>query len=235
MVEADSEAAAATAAREIARECRGAIALRGRAVLAVSGGETPWRMLRALLGESLDWSATHVAQVDERVVPRGDSRRNLTRLETILVREGPLAPDRLIAMPVEEPDLDRASSSYQARLEGIAGRPPRFDLVHLGLGEDGHTASLVPRDPVLDVLDREVAVTAEYGGLRRMTLTYAVLGRARRIVWLVTGAAKGPSLSDLVRGRGDAPAVRVPRADAVVVADAAAASAAGLPDGVAAE
>jgi len=220
---ADAAAAAAIAADEIADACRRAVAERGQAIIAVSGGETPWLMLEHLRTRDLPWDRMHVAQVDERVAPRGSPRRNLTRLERILVDEGPLPRGQLLAMPVEAADSDVAAMEYQRRLETVAGRPLTLDLVQLGLGTDGHTASLVPGDPVLEVIDRDVATSLPYQGQPRMTLTYPALDRARRRLWLVTGATKAASLAGLLAGdpASDAPASRVSRADAVVVADEA--------------
>jgi 6-phosphogluconolactonase/glucosamine-6-phosphate isomerase/deaminase len=178
-------------------------------------------MLEQLRGLDLPWENIHVAQVDERIAPRGDPRRNLTRLAAILVREGPLPERQLLAMPVEADDVDAAAAGYQQLLERVGGTPLRIDLVQFGLGGDGHTASLVPGDPVLEVADRDVATSAEYQGLRRMTLTYPAIDRARRRLWLVTGAAKAARLAELLDGASvdDAPSVRVSRKDAWVVAD----------------
>lgn len=220
---ADAASAAAIAADEIADACRRAVAERGQAIIAVSGGETPWLMLEHLRTRDLPWDRMHVAQVDERVAPRGSPRRNLTRLERILVDEGPLPRGQLLAMPVEAGDSGVAAMEYQRRLETVAGRPLTLDLVQLGLGTDGHTASLLPGDPVLEVIDRDVATSLPYQGQPRMTLTYPALDRARRRLWLVTGATKAASLAGLLAGdpASDAPASRVSRADAVVVADEA--------------
>jgi len=221
---ADAGAAAVLAAGELAAACRAAADERGIALIAVSGGETPWRMLEQLRGLDLPWQRIHVAQVDERIAPRGDPRRNLARLEQILVREGPLPERQLLAMPVEAADVDAAAARYQQRLERLGGTPLRLDLVQLGLGGDGHTASLVPGDPVLEVADRDVATSGEYQGLRRMTLTYPAIDRARRRLWLVTGEAKAARLAELLAAASadDAPSVRVSRAEACVVADRAA-------------
>jgi 6-phosphogluconolactonase len=216
----DPERAASVAADEVAAACRRAVTERGRAVIALSGGETPWKMIRALCSISLPWERIHVAQVDERLVPRGDPRRNLARLEEILVQQGPLPPANLLAMPVESEDPEHAARAYQQTLERRAGTPACLDLVQLGLGTDGHTASLVPGDPVLAVRDRDVAVTAPYLGTPRMTLTCPALSRARQRLWLVTGAGKADRLRQLLDGSGDAPATSVAREDSVVVADA---------------
>jgi len=220
----DAAQGAARAAAVIAADAREAVAARGRFVMAVSGGHTPWIMLRALAGEDVPWKAVHVAQVDERVAPAGDPDRNLTHLRESLLSHAPIPPEQIHAMPVESADLEAAASAYARTLEGLAGAPAVLDLVHLGLGPDGHTASLVPGDPVLSVVDRDVAVTGVYMGRRRMTLTYPVLDRARRVLWLVTGAEKAPMLPRLVRSDGSIPAGRVRPDAALVVADRAAAA-----------
>jgi 6-phosphogluconolactonase len=219
---ADAEAAASLAAAVIAAACREAAAARGQALVAVSGGETPWLMLEKLRTLRVPWPLVHVAQVDERVAPRGDASRNLTRLEQILVAEGPLPPGNLQAMPVEDSDPVAASADYQRRLESLTGRPLVLDLVQLGLGTDGHTASLVPGDAVLGVDERDVAMSGAYQGQRRMTLTMPALARARSRLWLVTGASKAMRLRELLDGHGDTPALRVRRSRTDVVADAAA-------------
>jgi 6-phosphogluconolactonase len=217
-----AEGAARLAAQEVAALCREAVRDRGRAVIALSGGETPWLMLRELRTLDVPWSWLYVAQVDERVAPRGDVRRNRTRIEEILVDGGPLPARQFLPMPVEENDLAGAAAGYQRLLELHAGTPVQLDLVQLGLGTDGHTASLVSGDPVLRVRDRDVAPTGEYQGQRRMTLTYPALARARRRLWLVTGAAKAAPLADLLADRGHAPSIAVARGDTLVVTDATA-------------
>jgi len=219
----DAAASGARAADEIAAACRDAVSERGAALIAVSGGETPWLMLEELCTRDLPWDRLRIAQVDERITPPGDPRRNLARLEQILVGGGPLPRVNLLAMPVDDADPERAACDYQRLLESHGGRPLQLDLVHLGLGSDGHTASLVPGDPVLEVHDRDVAVTGEYQGLRRMTLTLPALGRARRRLWLVSGAAKAVRLQQLLAGVGEIPALRVPRHAALVICDVAAA------------
>ena len=201
---------------------REAVAARGRFVFAVSGGHSPWVMLRVCAGEPLPWEKVHVFQVDERVAPAGDPDRNLTHLKESLLSRAPLPEANVHAMPVEAADLDAAARAYAKELERLVGSPPAFDLVHLGLGPDGHTASLVPGDPVLSVTDRDVAVTGPYMGHRRMTLTYPVLDRARSVLWLVTGEEKAPVLQRLMRGDPSIPAGRVSSARADVVADRAA-------------
>jgi 6-phosphogluconolactonase len=219
LVLADADAAAREAARVIAAEARAAVAGRGRFVAALSGGRTPRRMLRALAGEDVPWAAVHVVQVDERLAPAGDPERNLTHLRQSLLEHAPLPADHVHAMPVEEEDLEAAARRYALTLERVAGRPPVLDLAHLGLGPDGHTASLVPDDPVLDVFDRDVAPTGVYGERRRMTLTYPILDRSRRVLWLVTGADKAAALRRLRAADASIPAGRVRQGRALLLAD----------------
>jgi 6-phosphogluconolactonase len=218
-----ADAVAQKAAVLIAAAAREAVAARGRFVMAVSGGHTPWQMLRALAGENVPWEQVQVAQVDERVAPAGDPDRNLTHLHESLLEHAPLRPEQIHAMPVDSPDLESAAARYARTLQEIAGTPPVLDLVHLGLGPDGHTASLVPGDPVLNVSDADVALTGVYQGRRRMTLTYPAIDRARRILWLVTGSEKVSMLPRLLRGDPSIPAGRVRQDLALVLADRAAA------------
>jgi 6-phosphogluconolactonase len=220
---ADADSVAQEAAKFIAAEARAAIAERGRFVMAVSGGHTPWVMLRALAREEIPWDSVHLAQVDERVAPTGHPDRNLTHLQESLLEHATLPEEQIYAMPVESTDLEAAAKQYAATLAKIAGSPPVLDLVHLGLGPDGHTASLVPGDPVLGVNDADVAVTGIYQGRRRMTLTYPILNRARRVLWLVTGSEKTAMLVRLREGDPSIPAGRVNQERALVLADRAAA------------
>lgn len=224
----DAAAVAARAAAIIAEQARAAVAARGRFVMAVSGGRTPWHMLRALAGEQVPWSQVHVVQVDERVAPAGDPDRNLTHLRESLLSHAPLPDSHIHAMPVEESDLAAAAKQYAETLRAITGNPAVLDLVHLGLGPDGHTASLVPGDPVLEVRDADVAVTGVYQERRRMTLTYPILNRARNILWLVTGADKVDALGHLLKADPAYPAGRIEQVRAAMVADQAAASNLGL-------
>ena len=221
---ADSDSVAQRAAAIIVEEAWDAIAARGAFVMAVSGGHTPWLMLRALAGAMVPWSAVQVVQVDERVAPEGDPERNLTHLRESLLAHVPLRPEHIYAMPVTAPDLEAAAAHYARTLETLAGAPPVIDLVHLGLGPDGHTASLVPDDPVLHVEDEYVALSGPYQGRLRMTLTYPALNRARRILWVVTGDDKKEMCRQLLAGYRSIPAGRIRRDRALVVADCAAAA-----------
>lgn len=219
---ADAEAVAQRAAELIADEARISVSARGRFVMAVSGGHTPWLMLKALAGQPVPWESVHVVQVDERVAPAGDPDRNLTHLRESLLQRAPLRPEQIHAMPVESPDLEAAARQYAQVLREIAGSPPTLDLAHLGLGPDGHTASLVPGDPVLDVAGADVALTGVYLGRRRMTLTYPILNRSRQVLWLVTGDEKVEMLARLRQGDVSIPAGRIRRDLALVLADRAA-------------
>jgi 6-phosphogluconolactonase len=223
-VHSDAGAAAGAGAKFIAAQAREAVAARGRFVMAVSGGHVPWQMFRILASETMPWENVRVVQVDERVAPAGDADRNLTHLRESLLSRVPLPPGQFHAMPVEENDLEAAAASYANLLRQIAGSPPVLGHVHLGLGPDGHTASLVPGDPVVDVTDRDVAVTGVYQKRRRMTLTYPILNRARCILWLVTGPEKAEILQRLVSGDESIPAGRIQRNMAVALADRSAAS-----------
>ena len=215
-VAGDEKAASRRAAELIAAAGGEAAAERGRFAVAMSGGRSPWAML-AILGdlEEMPWDRTELFQVDERVAAPGDEARNLTHmvLGLSMGHQSTLRP-----MPVTQRDLEAAARDYEAQL------PDRFDVVHLGLGPDGHTASLVPGDPVLGVTDRRVAMTeTAYQDHRRMTLTYPALNEARRIVWLVTGPDKPEALQKLLEGDESIPAGRVRNDNMIVVADEAAA------------
>jgi 6-phosphogluconolactonase len=207
----DAEALAARAATVIGTAAEGALADRGTFSWAASGGATPVPTFHRL---ALPWSGTGTFQVDERIAPEGHDDRNLTHLRRALPADG-VATVR--PMPVEADDLESAAAAYERSL------PERFDLVHLGIGDDGHTASLLPDDPVLEVRDHDVAVTRTFRGRRRMTLTYPVLDRARRIVWIVAGSTKADALARLLAGDPSIPAGRVEAADQLVLADAEAA------------
>jgi 6-phosphogluconolactonase len=219
----DADAVARKASDAIAADARAAIAARGRFTFAVSGGRTPWIMLRALADEDIRWSSVHIFQVDERVAPDGHPDRNLTHLTESFLQHVTIPAGNVHAMPVGLPDLETAAQQYARDLQKTVGVPPVLDLVHLGLGPDGHTASLVPADPVLNVTTADVAVTGIYQGRRRMTLTYPTINRARRILWVVTGDDKTEMLRRLLDGDQSIPAGRVQRDQALLLADRVAA------------
>jgi 6-phosphogluconolactonase len=220
----DAGAVAERAAEVIAAEARVSVSTRGCFTFAVSGGQTPWRMLRALANQPLPWKDVFVFQVDERVAPDGDPNRNLTHLHENLLQHAPLPRSQMYAMPVELTDLKRGAEIYASILQRIAGTPAVLDLIHLGLGADGHTASLVSEDPVLDVTDGDVAVTRVYEGHRRMTLTYPVLNRSRRLLWVITGSEKAEMLGRLRNKDATIPAGRVYQGRALALVDNAAGS-----------
>ncbi len=208
----DDEDACRYAAAVVASSIEHAVEARGRADIAVSGGLTPRRMLDLLGVLTLPWPEVHVFQVDERVAPDGDRARNANALTAALGG----TDAHLHLMPVATVDLDSAARRYAAQLPGA------FDLVHLGLGSDGHTASLLPNDAVLDVVDRRVAVTGSHAGHRRMTLTRPVLDAARLRLWLVTGEGKVDAAERLLAGDPDLIAARVRSTASMMVFDRAA-------------
>ena len=218
----DAETVAARAAGIIAEKARAAYQARGRFLIAVSGGHTPWVMLGMVAKEEVPWVAVHIFQVDERIAPAGDPDRNLTHLRKSLLENAPLDPGHIYPMPVELPNLAGAAAEYALTLQKIAGSPPVLDLVHLGLGPDGHTASLVPGDPDLQVVDSDTGVTGLYQGRKRMTLTYPVINRARQILWVVTGSEKAKPLGQLLNADSSIPGGRIRRDNALVLADEAA-------------
>ncbi len=222
----DADAVAVRAAQVIAAAARAAVLARGRFSLAVSGGQTPWVMLRRLAVEDVPWPGVDLFQVDERIAPAGDADRNLTHLRESL-QAAPLPAAQVHAMPVEDADAELAARRYAALLREVCGSPPVLDCVHLGLGPDGHTASLVPGDAVLGVHAVDVAPTAgTYQGRRRLTLTYPVIDRSRQILWVVTGTEKVDALQRLRAGDASIPGGRVRQERALVLADRAAAGAA---------
>jgi 6-phosphogluconolactonase len=212
----DADAVHRRGAELIAEEARKAIAERGQCSLAVSGGADPWPMFSQLEEFELDWTEIEIFQVDERVAPAGSDERNLTHLvESLSIgAQGSIRP-----MPVTDDDLEAAADRYAASL------PDALDLAHLGIGPDGHTASLVPGDPVLEVTDKRVAVTSgDYQGVRRMTLTYPELHRARSLLWVVTGEEKVDALRKLIDQDPSTPSGRVqPGGESLILADRAAA------------
>jgi 6-phosphogluconolactonase len=221
---ADADAVAKAGAAVLAEAARAAVAARGSCTLALSGGRTPWVMLRALQHEDVPWHRLQILQVDERVAPADSPDRNLRHLRESLLAGAPLPPDNLHPMPVEERDLAAAATRYARTLETLAGAPPTLDVAHLGLGPDGHTASLVPGDPVLEVTDAWVGLTRPYQQHQRMTLTYPVLNRARAVLFVVTGDEKADALLRLSRRDPSIPAGRIENRSVTVLADQAAAA-----------
>ncbi len=183
----------------------------GRCTMALSGGRSPAAMFAVLASGAMPWANTVIFQVDERVVARDDPARNLS----MLLRSFASVPADIRAMPVDDEELEAAADRYAREL------PEYFDLVHLGIGPDGHTASLPPGDPVLEVYDRPVALTQPYLGHRRMTLTYPTLNNARQLLWLVSGDDKRHALDLLLASDPSIPAGRVEATASVVMSSVA--------------
>jgi 6-phosphogluconolactonase len=199
-------------------------AARGGATLALSGGRTPQRVLERLAARDLPWDRSVVFQVDERIAPLKHPDRNRTQAELALAAPLERYSSSFRWMPVEGADLDAAARLYAEALRGAAGSPSALGTVHLGLGADGHTASLFPGSPLVTERKRDVVVSEPHLGRRRMTLTLPVLNRARRILWIVTGADKRAALAGLVAGDARVVGSRVRREGALVLADADAAA-----------
>jgi|SRR5579862_4034468 len=220
----DGNNTAARAAEIIAADARAAVEARGKFIMAVSGGKSPWLMLADLANQHVPWKNVHVFQIDERIAPPGDPDRNYTHLRASLLEHVPIPEQQIYPMPVNSPDLDAAAQQYARTLESIAGAPPVLDLAHLGIGTNGHTASLLPGDPVLDVIDRDVAVTANaFEGHRRMTMTFPMINRSRKILWLVVAADKAAMLRRMLAADKSIPAGRISQSQAVILADRSAA------------
>ena len=219
--QAGADATADKAAQLIAGLLGEALSTRPMASVAFSGGSTPIRMFQYLVQREIDWKRVEIFQVDERFAPAGDSARNLAALQQHLLDHIDIPQQQVHAMPVQAPDLDESLDNYANRLRASAGNPPQLDIIHLGLGDDGHTASLPPGYEVLNS-SRLVDICTDFNGYRRMTLTYPVLNRAGSIIWLVTGAGKKPMLGRLIAGDAEIPAGRVSQERAILVADEAA-------------
>lgn len=215
----DAAAAARRAASLIAEQAHAAVRDRGRFLLALSGGRTPLAMYAALARLPLAWARVELFQTDERLVPVSNPARNWTAIARALLAGNGVMPERTHPMPCDAADPREAAMEYAETLGVLAGSPPEFDLIHLGLGDDGHVASLFADDAALAVEHAWVTTTDVHRGHRRMTLTLPVLARARCVLWLVCGAAKASMLARLVDGDERLPAGRVPRERAWVVAD----------------
>jgi 6-phosphogluconolactonase len=209
----DAFGAARAAAEDIAQHVQQAVAERGVAHVAVSGGDSPIPMFEVLAGLRLPWDRLHLYQVDERVAPDGHEDRNAEGLRWALLERAPIPREHVHLMPVTADDLQTAADEYGALL------PDAFDVVHLGIGDDGHTASWPPEHPVLEVTDRAVEVVGPFNGRLRMTLTPPAVARGRRIVWLVDGGERRTALERLLAGDPATPATHAKRDNAIVFCD----------------
>jgi 6-phosphogluconolactonase len=233
IVAGDAGQVAARAADWLVAHTLAAVAARGRAALALSGGRTPWDALERFAQQPLPWSRLWITQVDERIVGSDDPRRHLRRLQSLFAAPGRLPPAQLLALPVEAVTAAATDADRETVLAAHARQLQRCgfdqaDVVQLGLGADGHTASLLPGDPLLEVGDAWVGMSRVHEGTRRLTLTLPALAGARALLWIVTGEEKSARLAELWQGRGAAPATRLPRERSTVICDAAAAQE--LPD-----
>lgn len=220
----DGNVLAKRAAQIIAADARSAVEARAKFIMAVSGGKSPWLMLADLVNEDVPWKNIHIFQIDERIAPPGDPDRNYTHLRASLLKHVPIPEQQIYPMPVNAPDLNAAAREYQQTLEAITGKPAALDLAHLGIGTNGHTASLLPDDPVLDVVDADVAITTQaFEGHRRMTMTFPMINRSRKIMWLIVAANKAEMLRRLQAGDKSIPAGRISQSQALILADRAAA------------
>jgi 6-phosphogluconolactonase/glucosamine-6-phosphate isomerase/deaminase len=199
----------ADAGRWLARRMRADVRRRGRVSLALSGGGSAPPMLAVLLEQDVPWESVEVWQVDERVAPDGHPARNALQLADL--------PCRVELMPVTGDDLGAAAHRY------AAGLPERFDVVHLGLGDDGHTASWPPGDTVVDS-PMGCDIVDEFNGFRRMTLTPSVVNSARSRLVLTFGTSKAPMVRRWLLGDRSLPVARLRRTGTWVMLDHAAAA-----------
>jgi 6-phosphogluconolactonase len=216
---ADADELTRAAAELIFEDCRHVLADRpGDYTLGLSGGKTPPLMFDALVGLPVPWSRVHVFQVDERVAPAGSGDRNFTQLSDHLLAHIDIPAENVHPMPVERDDIESACRRYEEAIRSLTNGAP-LDLLQLGLGEDGHTASLAPGDPILKVTDRDVWHVERFNGLPRMSMTLPPINRARRIVWLATGSARAEMCRRLVAGDRTIPAGLVENEGIVLLAD----------------
>jgi len=219
---ADARSLAKRAAGIIAEQARACFAARRRFVMAVSGGSTVRTMLRMLGQEEIPRGGVYVVQGHERIGPIDNRDSNLPDVRQALMEDTPINPKNIYPMPVHLPDPNAAAEQYAGTLQGLCGNPPIIDLVQLELFSSGRTAALLAGDPVLEVMDHDVAVTEIHEECRRMTLTYPALNRARQILWMVTRSEKRRALVQLRAGDLAIPA-RVSRDQALLLMDQAAA------------
>jgi len=213
---------AAGAAAYLEQQIREALAHQPSYSLAISGGRTPWEMLKILSKADLPWNRVNLFQVDERVAPDGHADRNLTQLFQAIAGTPMVTQLRIFPMPVLAEDLEEGCREYTQVLDEVT-EGKGLDLIHLGLGSDGHTASLVPEDGVMEVQDRLVACTQNtYQGRIRMTLTYPLLNSAKQLLWIVTGSEKQEMVKRLLQQDPSIPAGSIRQENALLLVDQAA-------------
>jgi 6-phosphogluconolactonase len=222
---ADATELTRSAAELILADCVEVVGTRaGAYTLGLSGGRTPRLMFQALADLPMPWGRVHIFQVDERVAPAGDEDRNFTYLSKCLLELVAIPSENVHPMPVERGDLASACLRYEDELQRVTDGAP-LDLLQLGLGDDGHTASLPPDEPILDITDRGVWYVEQFNGRPRMSMTYPLINRAERILWLAVGSAKAEMCRRLVASDRSIPAGRVAAENSVLLADAEAAAA----------
>jgi 6-phosphogluconolactonase len=213
---------AAGAAAYLEQEIRFALTHQKSFSLAISGGRTPWEMLKILSKADLPWKRVNLFQVDERVAPDGHADRNLTQLFQAIAGTPMVTQLRIFPMPVLAEDLEEGCREYTQVLDEVT-EGKGLDLIHLGLGSDGHTASLVPGDGVMEVQDRLVACTQNtYQGRIRMKLTYPLLNGAKQLLWIVTGIEKQEMVQRLLKQDPSIPAGKIRQENALLMVDKAA-------------
>jgi 6-phosphogluconolactonase len=222
---ADADSVAEEACRRIVRAAQAAQRQRGRFSLALAGGSTPRRAYERLARADVDWQRVHVFWGDERALPPDHRHSNQRMARAAWLDSVSIPPTQIHPMPADLEDLDAAAQGYTQTLRRELGAPPRLDLILLGLGEDGHTASLFPGSAALMEKERLVVATAAPAIAPRLTLTPAAIRAAREILFLVTGAAKAPALRRVLHGAHDPwalPPHAIHRNDAVWLVDRAA-------------
>jgi 6-phosphogluconolactonase len=208
ITEKDAAGMSRVATARISSALKSALDARSDATLALSGGNTPRDTYAALARSGVDWGRVHVFWVDERAVPPTHDRSNYRWAKATLLDGAGLAPEHVHRMPAEAHDAEAASRAYERALldhvELDADGVPAFDVVVLGVGDDGHTASLFPGEPAIDVVDRFViSVPARPGREARLTLTRPVIEHARNVFVLAVGAGKRPALERVWAPEGD--------------------------------
>jgi 6-phosphogluconolactonase len=207
--------------------------LQGRIAIALSGGSTPRRLFQVMgsqFEEEFPWERMHFFWGDERFVPHDDPESNFRMAYEALLSKAAVPPGNIHPVPTEGIEPDEAARAYERELKGFYGAPKLqpnkllFDVQFLGLGDDGHTASLIPGEPVLNERERWVAAVSHGRPETRITLTYPPIESSRHIAFLVSGAAKRDILQKVRTQSAEVPAARLrPLGDLTFLADRAAA------------